>query len=117
MITGASLDDLEELINLFLKLGNLGTTPAGGLLTRTGNLKTIEQRTAKVKNWVGGLVTTEAKGEAKTKFSVMAEAFVHVIHAIRAAGLGEQLVVLLVKKFSALALEGDETDPEYSDDE
>ena len=93
---------LRAMILLMLKVANLGTVPSGGLLTHGGQPKTLPERTNCVRRWVDGHLNAP-KGLVAAKYSELAEAFVHVVRAVAAAGLFDQLVSMLVELLTTLA--------------
>jgi hypothetical protein len=94
-----------------MEVANLGTVPSGGLLTRGGQPKTLPERTNCVRRWVDGHLHA-SQGLVAAKYTELAEAFVHMVRAIAAAGLFDQLVSMLVEVLTNLAIaaqaEGDD---------
>ena len=102
---------LRAMILAMMKVGNLGTVPSGGLLTRGGQPKTLPERTDCVHRWLSGHLHA-SQGLVAAKYTELAEAFVHMVRAIAAAGLFDQLVSMLVEVLTNLAIaaqaEGDD---------
>ena len=95
---------LRKQIFAALETANLGTPPAGGLMTKTGNPRAPFDRIAKVSNWVDGHLCASAP-LMKAKYSEMATSFAHLVRAITDAGLYDQLVALLTEHYTTLAVE------------
>ena len=103
---------LRQLILLLLQTANLGSLPSGGLLTRGGQAKTLPECTDTVRRWVEGHLHAPT-GLVNARYTELAESFVHVLRAVNAAGLFDQLVAMLVELLTARALEhrnGDDDD-------
>lgn len=98
---------LRLLIMAMVGNANLGNLPGGGLLTASGQPKTLAERSATVGNWVTAQLTAP-EGLVKSRFSEMAEAFVHIVRAVNKAGLYDQLVALLVEVLTDAALDDDD---------
>ena len=90
---------LRQLILLMMQTANLGNNiMRGKMLTGGGNLKPLSERTAAVQVWVDSYLTA-ADGLVKEKYTEMAEGFVHILRAVRDAGLVNRLVAMLVVYF------------------
>ena len=76
---------LRRLILLLLQTANLGDLPSGGLLTRSGQPKTLPERTTAVRSWVEGHLNAP-NGLVQARYSELAESFLHVLRAVNAAG-------------------------------
>ena len=98
---------LRLLIMAMVANANLGNLPSGGLLTAGGQPKTYSERSTKVGEWVTAQLTAP-EGFVKSRFSEMAEAFVHIVRAVNKAGLYDQLVALLVEVLTDAALDDDD---------
>ena len=95
---------IRQLILLLLQVANLGTLPSGSLLTRGGQSKTLSERTDAVRHWVEGHLNAP-KGLVQARYSELAESFVHVLRAVNAAGLFDQLIAMLVELLTTRAVE------------
>ena len=103
---------LRQLVLLLLQTANLGDLPSGGLLTRGGQAKTLPERTKAVRRWVDGHLSAP-NGRMQARYSELAESFVHVLRAVNAAGMYDQLVAMLVELLTNRAVdraEGDDDD-------
>ena len=107
---------IRQLLLLLLATANLGDLPSGGLLTGTKQPKTLNDRTAVVRRWVEGHLHAPT-GLVSTRYTELAEAFVHVLRAVDAAGLFDPLVAMLVELLTNRAVERAEggDDDTYSD--
>lgn len=86
---------IRLLLLLLLQTANLGDLPGGGLLTRGGQAKTVDERTSTVRRWVEGHLHASS-GLMQARYTELAEAFVHIVRAVNEAGLFDQLVAMLV---------------------
>ena len=75
---------MRRMFVAFLTKANLGTPPNSRLVTSAG-ARTLTERMAVVEPWVEGLLNAPNGLKAAT-FSHLAEAFVHVLHAVNQAG-------------------------------
>ena len=100
---------LRQLILLLLQTANLGDLPSGGLLTRGGHAKTLPERTEAVRRWVDGHLSAP-NGLMQARYSELAESFVHVLRAVNAAGMFDQLVAMLVELLTNRAVDRAEGD-------
>ena len=73
---------LRVLLYVNMSLGTLGTPPRGSLLTVGKNLKPLQERTQAVTTWLDGMERSQPIFKSE-----LAEAFVHVVRAVRTAGL------------------------------
>lgn len=107
---------LRQLILNMLQLANLGDLPSGSLLTRGGQPKTLNDRSAAVGRWVQGHLHA-SDGLIQARYSEMAEAFVHTLRAVNAAGLFDQLLAMLVELLTNRAVDrADLEDDDHEDD-
>ena len=95
---------LRKQIFAALEIANLGTPPAGGLMTQTGNPRALPDRIAKVRNWVDNHLRASAP-LMEAKYLEMATSFAHLVRAVADAGLYDEMVMLLVTHFTDLAVE------------
>ena len=95
---------IRQLILLLMVVANLGTLPSGSLLTRGGQPKTLSERTDAVRRWVEGHLNAP-NGLVQARYSQLAESFVHVLRAVNAAGLFDQMVAMFVELFTTRAVE------------
>jgi hypothetical protein len=95
---------IRQLVLLLLQVANLGNLPSGSLLTRGGQPKTLAECDVAVRRWVEGHLNAP-NGLVAARYSELAEAFVHIIRAVNAAGLFDQLVAMLVEVLTARAVE------------
>ena len=95
---------LRQLVLLLLQTANLGNLPSGGLLTRGGQAKTLTERTKAVRRWVD-VYLSAPNGQMQARYSELAESFVHVLRAVNAAGMYDQLVAMLVELLTNRAVE------------
>jgi hypothetical protein len=102
---------IRRLLLLLLETANLGNLPSGSLLTRGGQLKALSDRTAAVSSWVEGHLNA-ANGLMQARYSELAESFVHVLRAVNAAQLFDQMVAMLVQLLSDRAIERAEGEDE-----
>ena len=100
---------IRQLLLLLLQVANLGDLPSGGLLTRGGQPKTLPERTDAVRRWVEGHLNAP-NSLVQARYTELAESFVHVVRAINAAGLFDQLVTMLVELLTTRAVERAEAD-------
>ena len=91
---------------LLLQIANLGDLPSSSLITTTFGPKerTLEWRTTAVSTWIEGLMRAP-RAVVQARFTELAEAFVHVVRAVSAAGLYDQLVAMVVEVLTNRALE------------
>ena len=91
---------------LLLQIANLGDLPSSNLITTTFGPKerTLEWRTTVVDSWLGGLMRSP-NGLVQTRFTELAEAFVHVSRAVNVAGFYDQLVAMVVDVLTNRAIE------------
>ena len=87
---------LRRLILILLATANLGEPPSGSLLTRSGQLKSLDERVTSVTRWVEGHIRAPS-GLVQARYTELAESFVHVLRAVNAAGLFDQLIAMLVE--------------------
>lgn len=92
--------ELRKILISFLVVANLGTVPSGGLFTAGGTEKTVPQRVSLVENWTNSFLNVTDEFMAR-RYSTMAVAFAHVVRAASAAGLFDQVVMILVEEFTA----------------
>jgi len=103
---------IRQLILLLLQVANLGDLPSGGLLTRGGQPRTLDERTSTVRRWVEGHLRASS-GLMQARYTELAEAYVHILRAVNAAGLFDQLVAMLVELLTNRAVDrqtGEEDD-------
>jgi hypothetical protein len=100
---------IRQLLLLLLQVANLGDLPSGSLLTRGGQPKTLPERTDAVRRWVEGHLNAP-NGLVQARYTELAEGFVHVVRAVNAAGLFDQLVTMLVELLTTRAVERAEAD-------
>ena len=97
----------RQLVLLLLQVANLGDLPSGSLLTRGGQPKTLPECTDAVRRWVEGHLNVP-NGLVQARYSELAESFVHVLRAVNAAGLFDQLLAMLVELLTARAVKQDD---------
>ena len=103
---------LRQLILLLLTTANLGEPPSGSLLTRSGQPKPLNERVTVVTRWVEGHIRAPS-GLVQARYTELAESFVHVLRAVDAAGLFDQLIAMLTELLTNRATtraEGDESE-------
>ena len=105
---------IRDSIQRLLSIANLGNLPSSSLLTGGGNLKTGPERVDSVKRWVNGFLTVPDH-RLQTSFSELAESFVHVLRAVSAAGMYDQIVAMLVETLSNRALNSRRSPANQSD--
>ena len=102
---------LRQLI-LLLLTANLGEPPSGSLLTRSGQLKPLNERVTAVTRWVEGHIRAPSS-LVHARYTELAESFVHVLRAVDAAGLFDQLIAMVTELLSNRATtraDGDESE-------
>ena len=103
---------IRQLLLLVLQVASLGDLPSGGLLTRGGQPRTLDERTSTVRRWVEGHLHASS-GLMQARYTELAEAYVHILRAVNAAGLFDQLVAMLVELLTNRAVDrqaGEEDD-------
>ena len=97
---------IRQMILLLLQVANLGDLPSSSLITTTFGPKarTLEWRTTVVRTWAEGLMHAP-NGLVRARFTELAEAFIHVLRAVNAAGLFEQLIAMLVELLTSRAID------------
>ena len=106
---------LRQLILMLLQVANLGDLPSGSLLTRGGQPKMLNERSASVRRWVEGHLYA-ADGLMQARYSELAEAFVHIVRAVNAAGLFDQLVAMLVELLTNRAVDREDGEDDDHED-
>lgn len=95
---------IRQLLMILIGCINM-ELPRGKLLTVTKNLKPLQERLDFVRGWVEQqFLNPRISGLIEAKYSELSESFVHVVRAVNAAGLFDQLVALLVQLLSDRAL-------------
>jgi len=87
---------LREIIRLFLETANLGELPSRVLLTGGGQLKPLSARTDAVRRWAMGVMHAD-QDLIDSRFSELAEAFVHILRCANTRGILDQVIAMLVE--------------------
>ena len=95
---------IRQMVLLLLRTANLGTLPSGGLLTQGGDKKSLDDRTNAVRRWVDGHLHA-ANGLVASRYTELAESFVHLLRAVATSGFYDQLVAMLVEYFTNRAVD------------
>ena len=118
MVEWAPDGNIRLLLLALLNIANLGNLPSGSLLTRGGNSKTLNERTMAVTTWTSALLNS-SNGLMASKYTELAEAFVHVLRAMNTAGMFDQVVAMLVEllteKAVAATAAAEDSDSGYDD--
>ena len=100
---------VRQLLLLLLQVANLGSLPSGGLLTGSGQPKSLDDRTSAVRRWVESHLHA-SQGLVQGRYSELAESFVHVLRAVNKAGFFDQLLAMFTELLTNRAVERAERD-------
>ena len=96
---------VRKMLLMLLQLANLGDLPSSSLIPITDGprARTLEWRTTVIETWLRGL-SRAPNAVVQARFTELADAFVHVVRAVSAAGLYDQLVAMLVELLTNRAI-------------